>query len=87
MIVLRTDSSPFFDTAYFLLRASVRERETDILAEANRIVEGYREEAPPLHRSGRVRSFLLGALCGSLIALLALGVPFLITLLSRGWIF
>ena len=42
LIVVRTQSSPYFDEAYFVLRREIesqKHKKTDILKEANRILE------------------------------------------------
>ncbi len=75
MIVIRTGSSRYFDEAYFVLRKEVKERRpshTDMLTEANRILE----ESDPTPRPRNKRSargvllFLAGILCGGMGAVL-----------------
>lgn len=40
MIVVKTSDSRLFEEAYFVLRRDCREGENDMVAEANRIIEG-----------------------------------------------
>lgn len=82
MIVLRTGNSPYFDTAYFILKnkqAKEKAETGDILAEANRILS----ENEPLRqtRKGRlvsIRLFSLGALCGAVLSTVVLLLIFLL---------
>ena len=73
MIVVRTNKSPYFDEAYFVLRREIRSQkhiQHDILAEANRILE----ENAPASRTVKKRKkqllwgFLAGTLCGTGLA-------------------
>lgn len=87
MIVIRTKESRYFARAYLVLRrgADACTPENDILHEAHALLsEG--EEKKERRREKR-RAFLWGALCGSLISALALGVPLLISALSRACFF
>ena len=88
MIVLKTEDSRYFDAAYLLLRTQ-RESgasERDILLEATRLI-GASEEAPHHARPRTRRAFLWGLLCGSLGALLLVGIPLLLALSAHGGIF
>ena len=78
MIVVRTNKSPYFDEAYFVLRREIRSQkhiQNDILAEANRILE---ENTPPSRPSKKRKKhillgFLAGIFCGGgLVGLLFL---------------
>lgn len=81
MIVIRTESSPYFEEAHFLLKRNTESGgEGDILTEANRIIE---ESMFPYAKHGKtprakkiLRNFLLfgaGLLAGGgLIALILL---------------
>ncbi len=69
LIVLRTANSPYFDEAYFVLRHSPktqRQNRTDILSEANRILEENALSTPETKRPPRRGWlwFLGGFLCG-----------------------
>ena len=73
MIVVRTRDSRMFEEAYFVMRrdAGGSADETDMLWEANRILEstahGGGREPSPKHASGRLRGalwFALGAISG-----------------------
>ena len=80
IIMLNTGHHRYFDAAYFILREGAENdrARTDILSEANRILEeGIRECGKPPKRE-RVRAFLWGTLCGSLFAALVLAIPFLL---------
>ena len=71
MIVLRTQNSPYFDEAYFVLRREVKphsEARRDMVCEAERIL---RENASFPVRTRKRRSlwmFLLGILLGAVVA-------------------
>ncbi|MBQ8431441.1 MAG: hypothetical protein IJX28_01010 [Clostridia bacterium] len=69
LIVLRTANSPYFDEAYFVLRHSThpkKQNRTDILSEANRILEENALELPPTVKKSRRAWlwFLGGFFCG-----------------------
>ena len=72
MIVLQTQDSAFFESAYFVLR---KEKHTvpkiDLLAEANRIIgsgsDYFKSRKPAPHRA---LLFLLGLLLGGALSLL-----------------
>ena len=73
LIVIRTVNSPYFDEAYFVLRREISPKvrsHSDILAEANRILE---ENILPSARQKKSRKyglwFLLGLLCGAVCAI------------------
>ena len=74
LIVLRTGGSRFFDEAYFVLRERAEAdgaRYTDILKEANRILEESEPERVDAGRRRRPRvCFLVGALCGAALTLM-----------------
>ena len=69
LIVLRTGASRYFDEAYFVLRREIEaggRSRTDILREANRILE---ENIPQARVSRRGRGvsalwFFVGVICG-----------------------
>ena len=75
MIVVRTSDSRYFDEAYFVLRENVqkeKQRSTDILGEANRILA---EMAPDFSASqkpkvGRWLFFAAGGICGAALSIL-----------------
>lgn len=72
MIVLHTGSSPYFDTAYFILKnkqSKERAPTGDMLAEANRILCENQPSRPSGRlRFGRLVSFFAGLLCGAAVA-------------------
>ena len=76
MIVMQTQDSKLFESAYFILRRQrVQSGKTDMLAEANRIIgagshyfERKRRKRPGLWL------FLCGALCGSGVLALVLAI-------------
>lgn len=81
IIMLQTSKHRYFDAAYFILREgaqSDRGRTTDILTEANRLLEEGGTEGGKRQKRERIRAFLWGTLCGSLFAALALGIPLLL---------
>ena len=75
MIVLRTGGSRYFDEAYFVLRSGVspgRGQRTDLLAEANRILE----ESENLRTGKRKKRgvwlwFAMGVAVGAMSVLIA----------------
>lgn len=69
LIVLQTQKSALFESAYFVLRREKRcERKEDLLAEANRIIsEGSEYFNRRRTRGGRLRVFLIGAMLGFLL--------------------
>lgn len=82
MIVLNTGNSPYFDTAYFILKNKPSRDKTatgDILAEANRILcESAPQRPLPHSRLASFRLFCAGVLCG---AVFSAGVLLLVFLL------
>ena len=78
MIVLRTNESALFESAYFVLR---RQREVadggDMLAEANRLLGASGAFTQKRRRRGRLLPFLLGFLLGSCIFAAILAVVLL----------
>ena len=78
LIVVRTQGNPYFDEAYFVLRREIeaqKHKKSDILKEANRILEEHTLVSAPKKKSKRfLWWFLAGLLCGGLGALL----PFLL---------
>ena len=69
MIIVRTGDSRYFDEAYFVLRREVGAKPsscTDMLSEANRILEESGVSRRPRHASFRlcVLFFLLGVIFG-----------------------
>ena len=78
LIVVRTQGNPCFDEAYFVLRREIeaqKHKKSDILKEANRILEEHTLVSAPKKKSKRsLWWFLAGLLCGGLGALL----PFLL---------
>ncbi|MBE6589309.1 MAG: hypothetical protein E7643_03950 [Ruminococcaceae bacterium] len=71
MIVLQTGNSPYFDTAYFILRNKQGKEAAagDILEEANKILSENVPSRPV--RQERLRRwllFLFGTLCGAAAA-------------------
>ena len=71
MIVLHTGSSPYFDTAYFILKnrqGKERHHTGDMLAEANRILcENQPARPTGRHHRGRLICFFAGAVCGAAV--------------------
>ena len=78
MIRLKNPGGGLFEEAIFLLRTPLPERgdPREMVAEANRILQGYRDGAAKKRRF-RPLAFLLGTILG---AALAVGVLFLIGL-------
>lgn len=81
IVVLRTGGSRYFDEAYFVLRRDIAHDadRTDILREANDILT---ESTLPLptrkrHLLGRRAYFLVGSLCGALVAAVTVCLFFL----------
>ena len=71
MIVMQTGESPLFESAYFVLRRECRgAMRCDLLAEANRIVQGAKGAAQGRRRPGRAVCFGLGCLVGGGIFLI-----------------
>ena len=76
LIVVRTQGSPYFDEAYFVLRRefeSQKHKKSDILKEANRILEESTLSGHTTQKKKNKRFlwwFLSGILCGGLCALL-----------------
>ena len=75
LIVVKTQGSPYFDEAYFVLRRELeaqKHKKTDILKEANRILE---ENTISCRAQQKKKSrhflpwFLAGILCGGVSAL------------------
>ena len=78
MIMLKGDKSSAFECVFFLLRrdlASPKQKPDDMLAEANRIISQNRSSSDRrsvlLWRAAKQKTpaFLIGALCGALLAL------------------
>lgn len=75
MIVLQTQESALFESAYFILRRQkLPPTKQDMVEEANRIIgvgNGYLQRRQ--RRGGKMLFFLLGAMCGAtLLALIYL---------------
>ena len=49
IIMVKDTESPYFDSAYFVIKSdiSTAHRESDILTEANRMLESYNKNMPP----------------------------------------
>lgn len=49
IIMVKDTESPYFDSAYFVIKSdiSATHRESDILTEANRMLESYNKNMPP----------------------------------------
>lgn len=75
LIVVKTQGSPYFDEAYFVLRRELeaqKHKKTDILKEANRILEENTISCRAQQKKkGRhfLPWFLAGILCGGVCAL------------------
>ena len=73
MIVIRTGASKYFDEAYFVLKSGIkpkREEQTDLLAEANRILkesENAKKTTKKLFRQPLV-CLIAGVLLGGILA-------------------
>ena len=82
MIIMQTQDSPLFESAYFILRRQkLPPSKQDMVSEANRIIgvgSGYL--ACKRRKRGRMWLFLCGLFCGGL---LAVGVMILFMLLTR----
>ena len=52
MIVVKTTESKIFEEAYFVMRREYTGMEGDMVAEANRIIEGYEEKRDKKRRRG-----------------------------------
>ncbi len=79
LIVVRTVNSPYFDEAYFVLRREVeskKHKKSDILTEANRILEENTLPSSPKKKKSKrfLLWFLAGLLCGGLSALILFGL-------------
>lgn len=49
IIMVKDTESPYFDSAYFVIKSDIAatHRESDILTEANRMLESYNKNVPP----------------------------------------
>lgn len=76
MIVMQTQDSTLFESAYFILRRQKAAiGKTDMLAEANRIIgAGNDYLSRRRKKSGYVWLFLLGSLCGAGLLALMLAI-------------
>ena len=75
MIVVRTGNSRYFDEAYFVLREEVQRengKNTDILSEANRILEEMTPKlSPAIKNQNRHWLFFgIGGLCGAVFSII-----------------
>ena len=75
MIVVRTGDSRFFDEAYFVLREDLKkekQKSTDILSEANRILAEIAPELSPAHKKKNKQwiFFGVGGLCGAVLSVI-----------------
>ena len=72
MIVLQTQESPLFESAYFVLRRGRADaRSEEMLAEADRLVGAGRDYLARRREPRRLLPFLLGFLAGSGLVALA----------------
>lgn len=74
MIVVRTGNSRYFDEAYFVLREEMQNangRNTDILSEANRLLEEMTPKLSPAvkNKNRQWLFFGVGGLCGSVLSI------------------
>ncbi len=81
VVVLREPNSPYIEEAYFVLReTAMRERPTDLVAEANRIIArsklGVESPKTVSHPLGAVKWFSLGV-----VSMFALGMTIFLILL------
>ncbi len=70
MIVVKTADSPHFEEAYFVMRTRREAEASDMMAEANRIIEAYVPEGRRGRRKGplQVKLWQLAILfCGGLL--------------------
>ena len=76
MIVVKTADSRIFEEAYFVLRKERAERETDILAEASRIIEGCGNERGKRERSKfKENALFIGSfICGGTFGGVLVGI-------------
>ena len=76
MIVMQTQDSSLFESAYFVLRrGQVTRGKRDMLAEANRIIgDGKTYFQRKSKKSSHVWPFLLGILCGAGAFMLILAI-------------
>ena len=75
MIVVRTGNSRYFDEAYFVLREEVQKengKNTDILSEANRILEEMTPKLSPTVKSKKQQwlFFGIGGRCGAVFSII-----------------
>ena len=75
MIVVRTGGSRYFDEAYFVLRENVqkeKQKSTDILGEANRILAEMIPNPSALQKpkGNRWLFFAAGGICGAALSIL-----------------
>lgn len=69
MIVMQTQDSTLFESAYFILRRQkLPPSKPDMVAEANRIIGGVGQLAAKKRRGHRLWLFALGFLCGAALA-------------------
>ena len=79
MIVVKTSTSSVFEEAYFVVRRDAVRRKTDMITEANRIIDGYGENKSRdlLHRLALIGistgCFVSGGVIGAAIAVLLCG--------------
>lgn len=73
IIMVKETNSPYFDSAYFVIKSGISQahRESDIISEANRMIEGCNKPVPAgevgrFYLSKKALAFLLtlGALIG-----------------------
>jgi hypothetical protein len=75
MIVVRTGNNRYFDEAYFVLREEVQResrKNTDILSEANRLLEEMTPKLSPTVKSKKQQwlFFGIGGLCGAVLSII-----------------
>lgn len=83
MIMVKTDKSSIFETAYFLLRTDIAEpptAEADMLKEANRIIEeNYSHKSRKRHRiRNRIKESIPSFIYGSVTGVAIFGLIWLI---------
>ena len=73
MIVIRTSDSDLFEEAYFVVRAGVEKNGTDMVFEANKIIEGCAGNRKGKKRADS-KALLLLALCFTVGMILGGGI-------------
>ena len=75
IIMVRETKSPYFDTAYFVLRSDLPSSagEHDMMKEAYRMIDACHPDAPPTSYTAKKKTFGVGSIV--IIALLCAIIP------------